>query len=351
MIILNNMKSKIITLLFIAQSLFLFGQTVNIKGVLTNIDKGDTLIFKGFASNENSDKKIIVNSKTGEFSYTGQIQTAGYYRLAVADQNFLMLLLTPGDKITINADARDLYGTAKIQGSPQTTLFYEANAIFVDFKKQKDSLQQAFTNLQELQSLKEENFAINFIKKNNKSLTSLMMIDKINKETHSSVLVELDSSLYLEYPMNKMVQDFHGEISRLRFLREGSIAPDIDLKDKDGKSVKLSSLRGKVALIDFWATWCGPCKAEIPNLQKIYDAYRDKGFEIYSISLDRDKDKWLKGSDDLKWTSVLDEGGVVSNLYGITSIPSMFLIDRDGKIVAKNLRGAQLYLKVSDMFQ
>jgi len=332
-------------------SLVAFNQTVTIKGVLLNVKSTDTLLFKTFGSSDNMDKRIPLNIKTGEFSYTVDLQTAGYYKLSFSDQNFLLLLLTPGDKVSLSANAQDLYGSARITGSTQTTLFYEANATFVDFKKQRDSLQQAFTNSQQLQSLKEENFAINFIKNNPKSLASLMMIDKVSKETHGSILSMLDSNLYLEYPTNKMVQDFHGEIVRQNFLTEGSLPPNIELKNKNGDKVSLSSLRGKVVLIDFWATWCGPCKAEIPNLQRIYEAYHEKGFEIYSISLDRDKDKWVNGSGDLKWTSVLDENGVVANQYGITSIPSMFLLGKDGKIVAKNLRGAQLYMKVADMFQ
>ena len=117
------MKTKIITVILIVQSVLSFGQSISIKGVLLNTKIGDTLIFKGFASNENKDKRVTVNMKTGEFAYAGQIQSAGYYRLALSDQNFLMLLLTPGDNISITADAMDLYGTAKITGSPQTTLF------------------------------------------------------------------------------------------------------------------------------------------------------------------------------------------------------------------------------------
>ena len=328
-----------------------FSQTVSIKGVLTNTTGNDTLSLKAFSDDGNKVKKIAINSKTGEFSYTTQLQSAGYFRLGVSDQNFVMLLLSPNDKVVITADATDMFGSAKITGSAQTTLFYEANAAFVDFKKQRDSIQQAFTNQQQLQQLKEENFAINFIKKNPKSLASLMMIDKVSKETHGAIINTLDSNLYLEYPNNKMVQDFHAEIGRQKFLSEGSIAPEIELKDKNGKKVALSSLRGKVVLIDFWATWCGPCKAEIPNLRRIYEEYHEKGFEIYSVSLDRNKDQWINGSGELKWVSVLDEGGAVATQFSIASIPSMFLLDKSGKIVAKNLRGAQLYLKISDMFQ
>ena len=326
-------------------------QTITIKGTINDCNGSDTLIFKAFSNTDNIEKKIKINPGTCDFRFTTQLQSGGYYRLGLTDQNFLMLLLSPGDNISITAQAVDLFGTAKISGSKQTDLFYQANSAFVDFKKQRDSIQQNFNQQQQAQSAKEEKYAINFIKSNPKSLASLMMIDKLNIETNKDVLFYLDSTLYLEYPNNKMVQDFHAEVGRHKFLSEGSIAPDIELKDKNNKKIKLSSLRGKYVLIDFWATWCGPCKAEIPNLKRIYENFHEKGLEIYSISLDRDREKWVKGSDDLTWISVWDENSVASGQYAVSSIPHMLLLDKTGKIIGKNLRGAQLYLKISDLMQ
>ncbi len=135
----------------------------------------------------------------------------------------------------------------------------------------------------------------------------------------------------------------------------GEEAPDITLETPEGKKLSLSSLRGKVVLLDFWASWCGPCRAENPNVARAYDAYKDKGFTVYSVSLDTDRNKWLKAieTDKLSWEShVSDLKGWQSapaRLYGVSGIPSTFLLDSTGKVVAVNLRGASLHNKLREL--
>jgi len=134
----------------------------------------------------------------------------------------------------------------------------------------------------------------------------------------------------------------------------GKQAPDIDLKNPDGKTIKLSSLRGKVVLLDFWASWCGPCRMEMPNVVAAYHKYKDKGFTVYSVSLDKDANAWKNAINqlgmvwenhvsDLKWWQ-----SDVVGLYGIQGIPMAFLLDRNGIIVGSNLRGEALEEKIAE---
>ena len=134
----------------------------------------------------------------------------------------------------------------------------------------------------------------------------------------------------------------------------GKPAPEIELPTSDGKTIKLSDYKGKIVLVDFWASWCGPCRQENPNVVKAYNQYKDKGFTILGVSLDQKKEPWLKAieKDQLTWSHVSDLKywqNEVAVQYGINSIPASYLLDPNGKIIGKNLRGEALAKKLAEL--
>lgn len=136
---------------------------------------------------------------------------------------------------------------------------------------------------------------------------------------------------------------------------EGKTAPAFSMKDINGKMVSLADFKGKYVLIDFWASWCGPCRAENPNVVKAFEAYKAKGFTILGVSLDDNAEKWKAAidKDHLTWTHVSDLSGwknPVAKLYGVSAVPTNFLVDPSGKIIARNLRGAALEQKLKEVF-
>jgi peroxiredoxin len=152
-----------------------------------------------------------------------------------------------------------------------------------------------------------------------------------------------------------MILTMKVQLDEMRALSVGQMAPDFELPNPEGKMIKLSSLKGKYVMIDFWAAWCKPCRAENPNVVRMYNQYKDKGFEVFGVSLDRTREDWVKAIevDGLTWPQVSDLNyfnSAAATLYQIDAIPATYLLDPEGKIIAKDLRGASLEAKLAELF-
>lgn len=222
--------------------------------------------------------------------------------------------------------------------------------------KNKDSLRNRVTYLQMQMNAKFIDF-LNYQKDNN--LGAYMIYDVANKNQRMAANDVL--GLFNKLDENGKKTHFGKEVSkrikRLTAMDIGSEAPDFTLLDKNGKKHTLSSLRDKYVLVDFWASWCGPCVKEIPHLKTAYKKYKSKGFEIMSVSIDRKKEQWYKALNkyDMPWISVIDyekmEDKVTQKLYYVPTIPRTILLDKKGIVIGKDFRGPALEHKLAELFK
>jgi peroxiredoxin len=201
------------------------------------------------------------------------------------------------------------------------------------------------------------------IKENTSSFASIMAIQQLRPEEYLDIYKALDKGLTTKYPDNKDIKSFHGMVqqtemmvSRTEAIKVGNEAPELILPMPNDKDLALTSLRGKVVLVDFWASWCAPCRKELPNVKRAYAKYKNKGFEILGVSLDKDRDAWIEAisTEGLTWPQVSDlkfwQSEAVQ-VYAIQSIPYTVLIDKEGKIIATDLRGADLDKKLAEVLK
>lgn len=219
-------------------------------------------------------------------------------------------------------------------------------------QKQEKRIQAEFTQAQAVSTAKIKAL----IPLMGSHLVALWATNFLPAEKEMASLVDIADRLGKARPTHPQVQQFVSNLQRLQGVNEGAMAPDINLATPAGPNLALSSLRGKYVLIDFWASWCGPCRRENPNVVKTYAAYKDKGFEIFGVSLDQNREAWLKAieTDKLVWKHVSDLqywNSAGAQAYQVNSIPQTFLVDPAGRIIAKGLRGAALDNYLAKLFE
>ena len=348
------------------------GAGYHINGQLTNAPAGTKVYLAELGDNQFVSRDTTTVDDKGSFAFQGTLPQPGLYQVKVNDQNQVLVELDNKTNLTLSGDAQKLTDNYTVQGSAGSAMLRQMGQTMQQSKGTMEGLkrryQQAYAaGEQDSLASIQERFAVvqgrnmaavkQLIRWNPNSLVSPFLVANVINPDEDFAFADSMATVFKKgQPDARYTKSLVAKLDALRATATGAVAPDIDLPNPEGKSVPLSSLRGKYVLLDFWASWCGPCRQENPNVVKAYEKYKDKGFTIYSVSLDQSKDKWLKAiqADHLTWTHVSDLKfwqSAAAQTYRVEAIPQSFLLDPQGHIIGKNLRGEALEAKLASVLK
>jgi len=343
-----------------------------IQGTVSgDLDDG-TVVYLKKANEQNQPVDVDTTVvKNGSFTFTGKTSMPELHYLFIEDVPGNIPLVLEQGTIEVSTQ-KDSLSYADIEGTPQ-------NEMFADFLKSSRALSRRAISMNNdmrdasirrdtvvMNSLRDEyfelqeeakNFELNYAKENPDALISALIIDKVLTTGALPVpeIKELYESLAPEIKNTKVGQKIKSRLEKADNASIGSKAPNFKAPTPNGKELALNDVLGKVTIVDFWAAWCKPCRAENHNVVRIYNKYKDKGLNILGVSLDRNADEWKKAiqEDGLAWNHVsnvqyFDE---IAELYNVNAIPATFILDENGVIVAKDLRGEALDQKIGELLQ
>lgn len=312
--------------------------------------------------------------KAGKFEMKGLVDEIGLSALTFGSDEVNIPLVLENGKIIVDFNAANIE-ESKVSGTKNNDAFTSFNENMSKFRKDIQDFQQnanalfeearnsnnstAMDSLLAINDEKMENmnkYNKTFIKENNDSYIATLLLSQMTQggAIQPEEAQELFSNLSEEaktYQPSKELSEFLGSIAKVSV---GSKAPDFSAPNPEGKEVSLKESLGKVTIIDFWASWCSPCRIENPNVVRIYNKYHDQGLNIIGVSLDRDADNWKQAieKDQLTWTHISHLqywNDPIAKEYSVRGIPATFILDENGVIVAKDLRGDDLEKKIAEL--